>query len=405
MKRFITVAMLILSLVLGGSLEPAYAQNKLQRKKTTTTKTTTPKPRKSNTAKRSNATVLKNAMSGQGRSTGGNPSRTVLYTLPQGEEFYMCEYYSNMKVSGNKFACMTYNPLAKKYSLIVNGSKIAGGEWVDAWWLDVENPSKCVYTVINNKEYTLTVDGQMFGPFEGLDYWKHGAKYFYDGTPNYALEHDRFRFIFTRMGRRFMHDADGTTYMIPENTLPRTFTSHNGRHKAVFSEDHKSVTLDDRTFSLPIDTDRKVNSVSAYVTDAGVCVCEISDDKWDWKTYAIADGRLYGYNASTDYFDLSTNRLRPISSSGRSGEPRQMEGNNLRWNDQTSKLDNGFIITLNDSSGRHMFMSDWKYDYVMIDDKRFGDCAPINAFYDTLANAFGWVTIEGRQLVLNTYRL
>lgn len=404
MKKFITVAMLILSMALGGSFEPVYAQNKLQRKKTTTTKTTTPKTRKSNTGRRSNAAVLKDAVSGHGRSTGSNPSRTVLYTLPQGEEFYMCEYYSNMKVSGNKFACMTYNPSTKKYSLVVNGQRIAGGEWVDAWWLDVENPSKCVYTVINNKEYTLTIDGQKFGPFEGLDYWKHGAKYLYDGTPNYSLEHDRFRFIFTRMGRRFMHDADGTTYMIPENTLPTTYTSHNGRYKAVFSDGYKNVDFDGKSYYLPL-TGTGVAGLNVTVTDDGAAIIEIADNNWYWKYYAIAKGNLRGYDGDKEYFDLSSNAVRSKSTSGHQNEPRQMEGNNLRWNDQTSKLDNGFIISLNDSSGRHMFMSDWKYDYVMIDDKRFGDCAPINAFYDASANAFGWVTVEGRQLVLNTYRL
>jgi hypothetical protein len=58
------------------------------------------------------------------------------------------------------------------------------------------------------------------------------------------------------------------------------------------------------------------------------------------------------------------------------------------------------------STGReHSFVSAYKYDYTVIDGRRYGKSPALYAWYDKAKHAFIWNSIEGKELVVYEYKL
>ncbi len=53
----------------------------------------------------------------------------------------------------------------------------------------------------------------------------------------------------------------------------------------------------------------------------------------------------------------------------------------------------------------HSFISDQKYDYVVIDGEMYGKSPALNAYFDKRRNSFIWNSIEGKELVVYEYKL
>ena len=125
-------------------------------------------------------------------ATRTNPTRKVLYTCGANDEFFCYEYYSNMKVVENKFACITKNKNTGKLSFILNGIPVIIAENIYVWWIDLTSKSKCIYTYSDaDKEEYIVIEGQKYGPYDDIYYWLHACKYYWDGTPNLKLMYNR----------------------------------------------------------------------------------------------------------------------------------------------------------------------------------------------------------------------
>ncbi len=347
-------------------------------------------------------------------SSGQNPIKRVLYTCGGNEDFYCYEFYSNMKTSGTKFACVTKNRQNSKLSFILNGQPVVTANNLEIFWIDVDSKEKCIYMYSDgDKEDYLVIDGHKYGPYEHIGYWQHACSFHWDGTPNLDLLLNRNAFTFKRMGKLFRHDNDGSIYECegedvwrPREEKP-VYKSPNGQHKAQFSMEYRLLTVDGKSYVMPIDLDAAPKSIrlrNFYITDDGVCVVRFeynNGTKWVYPYLVIKDNEIETINEG-EYFDPWTNTIRMKGGDMPARRPRQLDSM-MKWKD--GSWINGIDISLQDDSNRHFFTANWNYDYVMIDDKKFGKSAPIKAFYDPTSNAFGWVAIEGRSLVLYTYKL
>lgn len=346
-------------------------------------------------------------------ATKTNPIRTVLYTCGSNDEFYCYEYYSNMKVVGNKFACITKNKNTGKLSFILNGMPVITAKNIDVFWIDLTSKSKCIYTYSDaDKEAYIVIEGHKYGPYANIRYWQHACGYYWDGTPNLNLIYNKDSFWFERMGKYYRHDNDGSIYEMTGKSLwgaeesnPQ-FKTKDGLHSARFSENYRLLTIDGNNYVMPIDVDAEdIDLRDFYLTDNGDCVIYFAFKSDSWKypyLYINSDKKTVENIQDGEYFDPTSRAIKPKTSNLPSRQPRQMESI-MRWRD--GDWINGIDISLQDKSNRHFFTANWNYDYVMVDDKKIGKQTPINAFYDAVNNAFGWVTIEGKQLVLYSYKL
>lgn len=343
------------------------------------------------------------------------PTRTVLYTCPPGFEFDCFEYYSNMKAVGNKFVCMTYNKQTKEQSLVFNGQPLVTARNLGVCWVDPVDRNKCIYTYGTDNNRYLMIDGERFGPYEEINYdlWM-ASPYYYNGSPNLEYACNRKSFFFKRMGRFYYHANNGSIFECTgENIwnakpIDPDYTSLNGVHKASFSNDYRLLTLDGKPYVIPIEVDVATDKISIrdiYITDGGKCYLRVeypSGEKWKNHTLIIGDNTLESLKPREEYFDPFTGEIHPLSDATNKRSVPQLS---VPFNWKNDVMVPGLEISLQDKTNRHFFTANWQYDYVMIDDKQYGKTAPFDAFYDEEANAFAWVCVEGRQLVLYSLAL
>ncbi|MDE7350981.1 MAG: hypothetical protein K2N25_07935 [Muribaculaceae bacterium] len=344
---------------------------------------------------------------------GQKSTRTVLYSCGPNEEFFQHEFFSNMKTSGHRFACMTKNRNNSKLTFILNGEPAITSEDLTVYWIDVESKDNCIYRYSDGNEEYIVIDGHKLGPYENIGYKRNASEFNSDGTPNLEMALNRNLFTFKRMGKIFRHDNDGAIYECRGDGVwdakeeDPVYTSPDGQHQARFSRGYRLLTIDGTPYVMPIDLDADPKTIGLrnfYITDDGVCIVRFeynNGTKWVYP-YIVIQNQTVEQIKEGEYFDALTNTIRMKGRHMDAWEPHQFESMR-QWKD--GDWTNGIDITLKDTSNRHFLTANGNYDYVMIDDKKFGKGAPINAFYDPLANAFGWVVIEGRNLVLYTYNL
>lgn len=336
-----------------------------------------------------------------------NPSRTVLYTCGLADEFYCFEYYSNMKVIGNKFACITKNNKTNKLTLILNGEAVITAKDLVVYWIDLLDKNKCIYIYGDtNKENFIVIEGNKYGPYTDIAYWLEACETNWNGTPNLQLLYNKCSFEFERMGKHYRHDNDGSIYEMTGQEENPIYKTKDGTHEARFSNNFRLVTIDGVNYVMPIDVDaNNVGLRECFITECGDCIVEFSFYTINWKTlriYINKDNQTVEVMHDGEFYDPDSRSIKSITPDLIQGGCDQL-ASMMRWRD--GNLINGIDISLYDNTRKHLFTANWDYDYVMIDEKKYGNHTPINAFYDCDNDAFGWVTIEGRQLVLYSYKL
>lgn len=341
-----------------------------------------------------------------------NPIKKILYTCGPNEDFDHYEFYSNIKIKNTKYACVTRNKNTSQYSFILNGVTIKKAKNLEVLWIDLNDKEKCIYSYSNdNNEVYLFIQGETFGPYENIRYYLDSNNFYNNGYPNYDLLFNKNLFWFKRMGRWYRHDNDGTVYECNNKTQWDTsetnpvYIDKSKNHKVEFDADYRIVKLDNTPFILPIPLEVKNDNIvlrEFALSDDGVCICQIGfsfDNKYRYLTFVLYQNEIVYINQD-EYFDLNKKAIQIRSKSD--DTERQFESIE-RW--INGKWINGFNKSFQDKYNKHFFTSNFEYDYVMIDDKKIKSEVPIQAFYDEEDNSFNWVTIEGKSLILYSYKL
>ena len=360
------------------------------------------------------------------------PIRKVLYTCKPNEEFFMSEFCSNMKIDGTKFACVLKNNKTNKMSLVWN-SEIVDHAWqIYAWYIDLNSKDGNVYECldsisIDKYEYYIVTDGKKHGPYENLyfaDWGLYGIMLSDSnpvtrwGHPNLKIKYANNSFYFQRMGKWYRHDVDGSIYPVDlkDNEFVEydpTFKSKNGLHIARFSNDYRLLSFDGTSFILDVDLDKGKNigdNMNCFVSNSGVCVVS----NYQIGDFMVKNGKIeyFDYFKDHKYFEPATESIVQRYAIERKARPTVKEEHTIVFSEGQFKVYNKDLpeqwlprMQIYDSSQKHLFIADFNYDYIMIDEKKIKSVVPIKAFYDETNNAFGWVTIEGKSLVLYSYKL
>lgn len=330
------------------------------------------------------------------------PQRQVLLTLKKGEILYYAEYASNMRINGHKFTCILNDTLNGKKIFIHNGERKVTASEIYAYIFNLDDFNKCIFEYSNNIDGTykrqcyLSVYGETYGPYESISYYYKPQKCYYyeeETNINYALPH---QFGFTLMGEDYFHYEDGS--ILNEEETRYEYQSPNKQHKIHIDHSRRFVTLDNRRFIIPIPMDGDCSKLDPKVClfDDGTCfyeqTCEMTSDIKTFQFF-ITPTAIKQLIAGKEYYDFDKHQVLPYKKDA----------------DYSGSIDYmlwySYNLTLQDKSKRHLFVANWKYDYVLIDGKKYGKHCPIYAFYDEDTNAFAWTTIEGNEIVLYTFDL
>lgn len=331
-------------------------------------------------------------------SKAANPSRTVLYTLGPNESLSYNEFSSNMRTNGTKFVAITRDNVAKKQSIILNGKKIVTGDNVYIFDINLDSSNPINYRYENGDEFYIVMDGEKYGPYEDVSF------------PEAPMLKT---FIFKRMGRVFRRDSDGVIYPIDDTSIYNpeeidgTYTSTNGLHKLKFKKGNHAVEYKNREYDLGI------SSYASNIVPQRVIIQNNNDvyldifyklgDNYFVDYYTILDGNIRKYDWDS-FYPIIDNVIFNAGKDNRQSF-KSIYDNVEEYKDADGDWKYGLNIMLQDSSRRHILNANWKYDFVMIDDKQFNCPAPFCAFYDETTNSFSWVTQEGKQFVQYTYKL
>lgn len=342
------------------------------------------------------------------------PQRKVLLTLKKGEILYYAEYASNMRINGHKFTCILNDTLNDKKIFIHNGERKVTASEIYAYNINPDDFNKCVFEYYNNikgtdkQQHYLSVYGENYGPYEDIGYYYDRQKcdYYENTNINYALPHE---FSFTLMGEDYFHYEDGSILDAKETRYE--YQSPNKQHEIHIDHSKRFVTLDNRRFIIPIPMDGNCSKYDPRVClfDDGTCfyeqTCEMTPGIKTFQFF-ITPTAIKQLIAGKEYYDFDKHQVLPYKDLTHSWFiivtwPYEL----IEWNYKDDIREYNYNFTLQDKNKRHLFVANWKYDYVLIDGKKYGKHCPIDAFYDEDTNAFAWTTIEGNEIVLYTFDL
>lgn len=335
-------------------------------------------------------------------------TKKVLVMLKQNEVLGWGEYISNFRVSQHGFICVLYDRVQKKETLVWNGERKICVDELQLEYIDMDDYDKCIYRYNVGNEWYIRIEKDIYGPY---DYIRYSTCYPMLGSNSDVVNTKylhRREFEFSLMGESFIHDDDGTIYKSSEGKYE--FVSPDRLHRAVIAKDIRIITIDNVNYVIPIPVDlKKIYSPNICLFNDGTCYlaisCRDTNDSYNEYCYYITPSEVRPLNTQTEYFDLDSQKILPKSQYRKSKPVRDFW--ELSWGYDSEK-EESFIkydFSFQDKTKRHFFNSNWNCDYVMIDGKKYGNKCPIDAFYDSVDNSFGWVVVEGNQIVLYNYQL
>lgn len=345
--------------------------------------------------------------------------REVIFKLREHEVIWYGEYNSNFSFNGYKYSMMIVDTVRDEKFLVWNGERIMnvssrGVEWEEKiilnQWNHFNQWNHLEYHFINidfnDKEKIYFIVGGWNSGDRSVIKTPDGFFHQVNISRYYGLSIKEFGYRGSKATR--IHYYDGREF--DEHTR-KSWTSSNKKHTAELSDDNRVITIDGKKYVLPIAVDAEASSICVdycYLFNNGACL--IYDISYYSKGYHYVKYYWIEESKGGQKLDKSGFALLGESMSkafwdefGIIGDERyHLMGNN---NKGGGYLDGHYIYKQTDKTGSHVMLYDPRFDYVLIDNKGYGKCIPIDFFYDEQANAFVWVGQEGRNIVRYTYSL
>ncbi len=162
--------------------------------------------------------------------------------------------------------------------------------------------------------------------------------------------------------------------------------------------DHKKISIGNTIIS----SDDRISSLSLY--DKDDYVWEFGkDDKWYVHTKLKNYGpysyihELEALDNGKFMFNFETNNGKQLTNN--SGRIEVIEGGRYRIFEFTE------VNEIQSPDQMHSFYSDYGYNYVVIDGVSVGHSAALRCWYEPKTNSFVWNSLEGRELVVYSFKL
>lgn len=415
--KYTLLLSLALSLPLSSISTSAQSVNVRPTKKTGTTNATKTNKTKKQTSTSNKSQSSSNKTNKQSSSNAIKPasaasssrglSQQTLYTFAPGETLYVGEYIGSQKLSSTNFSLLTsYNGNNR---FIINGRIVSEGRYISVDHIDVESatPSYAFYLYDGSNRY-VNANGKQYGPFSSLsDYLVH------IDNPS-AVE-----ITYEKMGMKFVQGYDGKTTQLQQGqaaydvSSPYVSMSPNGNYRVQRSDNNCTLHINGQRVQLwPLGTkDVKIYTIMpANNGNVKVFTSAYPNGNYEWREVGIQH-LSNGYNVlicgDGRYFDLASGTIVRSSDEYNSREGKIRRPYIAPLYTYGVDWDKGKVKTqyyLQTADRNHEFVGNWQYDYVSIDNQVYGKSYPLDAWYESSANAFVWVGLDGNRLVRYTYR-
>ncbi|GHV51232.1 hypothetical protein FACS1894181_12800 [Bacteroidia bacterium] len=383
----------------------------------------------------------------------GVPARTVLFKLGDNEEIVGYEYYLEQLQNQNRFACVVLDTITDNRSFIFNGKRITSSPGIENYWsnsggrfhiqVDYANLSEDNGYIVEYEYrkmdessgiiksiYYINYKGIVGGPFENLYCESYTNKdHVYTPEKNYDYLYElagkwyahkngknkRIDIIEVkrRKGKDYIN-INGKDIGEGHSYINNPLLTKSGIYAYVYGYDGKFyVNINGKTYGGYYGGSENSH---LHLTESGTYAYKYIDNgKW----YVNINEKAYGGYEEVWDLHLAEN-----------GSYTYLYNDNGKWyvningkvelyseSESESHLGSSMVIFfitdyhLNDeidistSDKEHSFYSSFKYEYVVIDGKRYCDSPAIQAWFDNKKNAFVWNAVEGRELVVYEFKL
>ena len=331
-----------------------------------------------------------------------NPQRTVLLSLRRNEVLNIGECLLAFKYDGHHYACITSDTILKKDYLIFDGVKKIIADDVFADYLDPCDYNNSIFHYKDNGHWTFFIEGKTYGGYSAK--WASGSGGWESNSMDWSQK--EIYSIFNESAKEWESYYRGNPY----RSKYRTWTSdwYNDKFK---SDTVVSINKKFKVFSTEFGT-ITYNGIKHRIMPR-----QTFNKEWRQSICILEDGRCY-----VGYFQKNKDPRRFIFEKGTVKELQKDEFVNFR----TSKIERGNeeygiflqavyswpsdyykkqLRVLHDTSERHTLETCGLYNYVLIDNKEYGNESAIYIQYDKERNEFQWIALEGKDLVMYRFRL
>ena len=374
-----------------------------------------------------------------------NLKRSVLLTLGQNESIWAGEYFAAQYFNENRFACIIYDDVKKSCTFVFNGKRIIttdandfSGSARNFSYLNIaeENGYVFYYTKKENGvvNYYVNYKGTIDGPFEDISLHANNSFRRPNGNITLTTLVKEYDYLY-RLAERWYAHKDGKNKKVD---FAESIYDYNSRKSSVNINGSISQRYDwvgdvclteSGKYAYCYENNGKyyanINGSISQGYDFVRYLCLTESGKYAYsyesngKRYANINSSIsQGYD-DIEYVALSDNGDYTYVSRKNGKIDLNHDGKNkidfwgAIWTTWMPVIFNANPVYANTYNGielssindEHSFFSDYKYEYVVIDGKRYGKSPALYAWYDTGKNVFVWNAVEGKDLVLYEHKL
>ncbi|MDR0606011.1 MAG: hypothetical protein LBG80_17115 [Bacteroidales bacterium] len=246
---------------------------------------------------------------------------------------------------------------------ILGGNNLGGASC--AYGFDapiINDKGEYIYAYRTNGQYYISINGHSKGPYEGTwrPYIDNKGNYIYpckSGNKFYIVYNDK---------KDLLEDVDASLGL--ELVFPDYYMTRNGHYIYHYNKNGKSYVNVEGQIHGPYDK--------------------------TWGCNNIDENGVYGYCYSKDGKDY-------ICENGKHYllEQTKQNSKNILKKIQTDSK------TFISEDKKNMMLCSSKYSYVLINNQKYGNGKILEATYDSKLNAFYWISVEGKELVVYEYKM
>jgi hypothetical protein len=338
-----------------------------------------------------------------------NPKRTVLFTMLPTEHIYAGEYFLAQSSSARKFSCILIDETKNNLTFVFNGTRVKtvpGSDPLDVLRIDYLNSTetngyKFKYIIKDknrNDQTYMNCFSENFGPFEDANFslpWGY-----------YAPEEMNQIKYYYKLGGRWYGKTSSKNVMLNagDNNYtpsyqykvgPYDYTWINGNYYITYNKSviHKKAYKDIHYF---------------YSNGENFAFCYPENNQY----YFQINDTSYGPYRAIDNFetiDYKTFKFYYLGTdniwyyfNGETSIKSRLTGKENFISEEFEQYGNPEVFS---ADYKNSLISDYKYEYVVIDGEAYGKSPAYHAWYDSAKNAFIWSGIEGKELVVYEFKL
>jgi hypothetical protein len=338
-----------------------------------------------------------------------NPKRTVLFTMLPTEHIYQGEYFLAQTASARKFSCILIDETKNNLTFVFNGTRIKTVPGFDPlsvlkiYYLNSTetNGFKFKYIIKDksgNDQSYINCSSENFGPYEDADFsppWGYNA----------PEELKQIKFYY-KLGGRWYGKTNSKNIMLNKgdnNNIP-SYQNKFGPYDYTWINGNYYITYNKSVINKKAYKD--ISFFSSSGDNFAFCYTENNQD------YFQINGTSFGPYRAIDNFETIDYKTFKFSYLGIDNIWYYFNGEKSIKSRFTGK--ENFISEEFEQYGRpevfstdykNSFVSDYNYEYVVIDGEAYGKSPAFHAWYDDEKNAFIWSGIEGKEIVVYEFKL